>query len=162
MAGSGRVPSSPLEAALHRLRGLAGGQPAFSAWERFDQDAVDAYAALTGEDLWIHTDPARAAASPFGGTIVQASLLMARFGAWLRDTGFWLPGPAVPLNYGFDRVRILRGLPTGAPVRSRIQLRELDERPPMLKLHVAVVAERDDGGRPVLAAEWIVAFQLPA
>ncbi len=160
MAGSGRVPTSPVEAALVRLRGQAGGAALLTEWEHFDQAAVNAYGALTGEDLWVHTDPARAAASRFGGTIVQASLLMARFGAWLRAAGLWLPEPAVPLNYGFDRVRILRGLPVGAAVRGRLRLRALAEGDARIQLHVDLEAERDDAGKPVVAAEWIVAFLM--
>ena len=161
MAGSARVPIEPLEAALSRLRRLPGGDTAVTAWEHFDQQAVSGYAALTGEDMWIHTDPVRAASSPFSGTIVQASLLMARFGTWLRACGFWLPEPAVPLNYGFDRVRILRGLPTGAAVRGRVKFHRVEDRPPTLRLYLDVSAECDDGGKPVIAAAWIVAFICP-
>ena len=148
--------------ALQRLRGLVDGGPVVTAWERFSQDEVDAYGALTGEQMWIHTDPVRAAASPFGGTIVPSSLLMARFGVWLEAAGFWLPEPAVPLNYGFDRVRILRGLPTGAAVRGRLQLRRLEDQAAMVRLFVDVAAEAEDSGKPILAAAWIVAFTTPA
>ncbi len=143
---------------LDELRQAAGGNPALTEWERFDQSAVDAFGAMTGEDMWIHTDPARAVGSAFGGTIVQSSLLMARFGAWLRQAGLWLPDPAVPVNYGFDRVRILRGLRTGEAVRGRIHLRQLEERPAMVRLLLDVTAEGKAGGKPILSAEWIVAF----
>ena len=56
---------------LDELRQAAGGNPALTEWERFDQSAVDAFGAMTGEDMWIHTDPARAVGSAFGGTIVH-------------------------------------------------------------------------------------------
>ena len=85
-------------AQLDRLQSKVGTELGVTDLERFTQAQVDEYAALTGEDLWVHTDPVRAASSPYGGTIVQATLLIARFGAWIRHTGPWLPEPASALN----------------------------------------------------------------
>ncbi|MFT8244747.1 MaoC/PaaZ C-terminal domain-containing protein [Roseomonas sp. BN140053] len=150
-------------AALGALRGRVGEELGTTAWESHDLAAIRAYGALTGEDLWIHTDAERAAASRFGAPLVQASLLMARFGAWIRAVGAWLPEPAVPLNYGYDKVRILGALKAGEPVRGRVVLQGLRDAPgPMVRLHLGVSAERESGGRPVIAAEWIVAFLLDA
>lgn len=147
---------------LAALRGRVGAGAALTAWERFDQAAVDAYGRLTGESLWVHSDPARAAASGFGGTIVQSSLLMARFGAWIQAVGLWLPEPATPLNYGYDRVRIPGALRVGEAVRGRVSLASMPEpRAGMIRLELDVVAERDSEARPVLAARWLVAFIYP-
>lgn len=149
------MPTSPLDVAALRQR---AGQPAVTAWERFGQPAVDAYGALTGEDMWIHTDPVRAGRSRFGGTIVQSSLLLARFGGWIRQVSLWLPEPAVPLNYGYDRIRIPGALPVGARVRGRIVLDALrEERAGRVRLELSVTAELDDA-RPVLVAQWLVVF----
>ena len=149
---------SPDVKALHSRVGTEMG---VTPWERFDQAQVDAYAALTEEDLWIHTDTTRAAASPYGGTLVQASLLMARFGAWVRQTGPWLPGPASALNYGYDRVRIPSSLRTGAAIRGRIVLTDLVQRSPsLLQARIGVTGEREDT-QTVIAADWIIVFVLP-
>lgn len=145
---------------LATLPSRVGTELGVTDWERFDQAQVDAYAALTGEDLWIHTDPARAAGSPHGGTIVQSSLLMARFAAWIRETGPWLPEPACPLNYGYDRVRIPAALRTGAAVRGRVVLTAFTRRAPgQMQAHIAIKAERDDA-TTVIAADWIIVFAL--
>jgi acyl dehydratase len=167
-AGAGVSASAPVSAAaaaldeaLAQLRRRVGQQAAVTLWERFDQAQVDTYGALTGEDLWIHCDPARAAASSFGGTIVQASLLMARFGDWIRQCGAWLPEPAMPLNVGYDRVRILGALPVGRDVQGRVMLDKLIESEGRVRLHLKVEAESPEADRPIITAEWIVMFMLP-
>ena len=40
-------------------------------WVTVDQSRVDAFADCTGDDQWIHVDPARAAAGPYGATIAH-------------------------------------------------------------------------------------------
>ena len=146
---------------LARLRTCVGAQIGLTPWECFDQAAVSAYGAMTGEDLWIHVDPVRAASSRFGATIVQPSLLMARFGAWIQACGAWLPEAAVPVNYGYDRVRILGALPVGEPVRARVVLQQLTETTDAVRLHLLLEVQRPEIDRPVISAEWIVIFQLP-
>lgn len=160
--GPDPAPALPtLAGSLARLRMGVGTEMGLSAWESFDQAAVTAYGAMTGEDLWIHTDPVRAAGSRFGGCVVQGSLLMARFGSWIQACGAWLPEPALPLNHGYDRVRMLGALPVGEPVRGRVVLRQLTESPGMVRLHLLLEVLRPDAERPVISAEWIVVFLLP-
>lgn len=154
------VPAA-LAVSLERLRASVGAEIGVTPWESFDQVQVSAYGAMTGEDLWIHTDPVRAAGSRFGSTIVQASLLMARFGSWIQACGVWLPEPAVPLNYGYDRVRILGALPVGEPVRARVMVKQLCETADSVRLYLLLEVQRPDKDWPVISAEWIVMFLLP-
>ncbi len=145
---------------IAELGGRAGQEIGVTAWERFDQASVACYAALVGETHWIHTDAERAARSRFGSTVVQASLLMARFGAWIEACGVWLPEPAVPINYGYDRVRMLSPLRVGEPVRGRVALGRFALSARSVRMDLHVEAERPGGGKPVISAEWIVMFQL--
>ncbi len=154
------MPTSPPD--LDRLRARVGAPQAVTEWERFDQAAVDAYGAITGETLWVHTDPRRAAASPFGGTIVPSSLVLARLGAWIQAAGLWLAEPATPLNYGYDRVRIPGALRVGAPVRGRLALASLTEdQPGRIRLEIDAVAEGENAARSILVARWLVMFLTP-
>ncbi len=58
--------------------GLVGRPLGPSGWRSIDQDQIDRFAALTGDDQWIHVDPARArAAGTFGGAVVQGNLILA-------------------------------------------------------------------------------------
>jgi acyl dehydratase len=94
-----------------------------SEWFVIEQRAVDAHAALTGDDDWVHTDPERVRAEGLfdGATIVQGSLLLAQ----LVRLSHGLPRPSgvrYALNYGFDRVRFVSPLTVGTPVRASFVL----------------------------------------
>ena len=53
---------------LDELQSLVGETLGTSDWIVVDQDRIDRFAQATGDKQWIHTDPQRAAAGPFGGT----------------------------------------------------------------------------------------------
>ena len=146
---------------LDRLRARLGAPPAVTGWEQFDQAMIDAYGAITGENLWVHTDPDRAVTSPFGGTIVPSSLLLARLGVWIQAVDLWLPEPATPLNYGYDRVRIPGALRVGALVRARLTLASLNQdEAGRVRLEIDAVVEGEESARPILVAQWLVMFLM--
>jgi hypothetical protein len=45
---------------------------------------IDAFAQATGDHQWIHVDPVRAAASPFGGTMAHGFLTLSCCPSWRR------------------------------------------------------------------------------
>ena len=47
-----------------------------SDWVDVTQAMIDAFAATTGDSQWIHNDPVRAAASPFGAPIAHGFLTL--------------------------------------------------------------------------------------
>ncbi|MDP6288011.1 MAG: MaoC/PaaZ C-terminal domain-containing protein, partial [Acidimicrobiales bacterium] len=48
-----------------------------SDWVEIDQSRIDQFAESTGDNQWIHVDPERAAAGPFGATIDHGYLTLA-------------------------------------------------------------------------------------
>ena len=64
-------------ASLDELTGCVGMALPPSSTHVITQDRIDGFAALTGDDQWIHTDPARAAKElDEGRTLVQGQLLL--------------------------------------------------------------------------------------
>lgn len=53
------------------VRKAAGTHLGYSAWLEITQERVDQFAEASGDRQWIHTDPERAKAGPFGGTIAH-------------------------------------------------------------------------------------------
>ena len=54
------------------------GQPlGVSSWHEITQDRVNMFAEATDDRQWIHVDPVRAAAGPFGGPIAHGYLTLA-------------------------------------------------------------------------------------
>ncbi len=59
------------------VRSLVGRRLGPRAWPEVTQREIDAFAALTGDDQWIHVDVERATAEgPFGTTIVRGNLTL--------------------------------------------------------------------------------------
>lgn len=101
-----------------------------SDWVTVEQDNITTFARLTGDEQWIHVDPERAAAGPFGAT-VQHGFLTLGLSTGLLDHVFTVSDVSLVLNYGLNRVRFPSPLRVGSRVR----------------MHVAIAdAERIDGG----------------
>ena len=62
---------------VDELRPRAGEELGASSHRLVNQDDVDAFAQITGDRQWIHTDPAHAGEKPFGGTIVHGYYTLA-------------------------------------------------------------------------------------
>jgi len=99
------------------LPDLEGAQLGSSSWHEISQDQINQFADATGDHQWIHIDPERAAAGPFGTTIAHGYLTLAVIPALLDDL-LQVEGTAQAINYGLDKVRF----PAPVPVGSRIRL----------------------------------------
>ena len=132
------------------------GQVYLSRWFAIDQDRIDAFAAVCEDDQFIHTDPERAAGTPFGGTIAHGFLTLSMLSAMAYDAQPGLADVAMSVNYGFDRVRFLAPVPAGSRVRGRFTLADAEERQAgEVTLHWDVAVEIEGGAKPALAARWI-------
>jgi hypothetical protein len=94
----------PTMTRIDELTERSGTELGTSDWVAVTQEAVDAFAAATGDHQWIHTDPERAADSPFGGTIAHGYYTLALAPALLAQV-LPLDGFAMTVNYGIDRLR---------------------------------------------------------
>ena len=134
------------------LVGVAGQRLGASEFRTIGQDQIDAFAEVTGDRQWIHTDPERAATGPFGGPIAHGMLTLS-LGIVLLDEVFRVDGATLVLNKGFDRVRFHTPVPAGARVRLVVDLLEV-------KLHargfteaiLAVALEIEGQPRPAYTA----------
>jgi len=108
------------------LAAHAGETLGQTAWRQVTQDDVDAFARLTGDDQWIHVDPERAAAGPFGTTIAHGYFTLALSTIFL-DEVVRIEGANVVLNYGSNRVRYPAPVPVGSRIRACIELPEVTD-----------------------------------
>ena len=147
---------------LSGLASLVGHEDGVSEWKTIDQDAIDSFAALTGDDGPIHTDPEEAArVAPFGGTIVQGFMLLSHLTGFAKSLDLPQDGVAFRLNYGFDRVRIINPAPTGSRIRGRFTFDQLVDRgDDAALLTIKAVIEIEGSDTPALVADWLAYFQL--
>jgi acyl dehydratase len=143
-------------APLADIRSRIGEEVGVSDWIAVDQARIDAFADTTEDRQFIHTDPAAAAQTPFGGTVAHGFLtlsLLSRMGA----EAMLLPaGAAMAINYGLDRVRFLAPVRSGSRVRGRFVLDSVEEKGPgQLLMRHQVTVEVDGADKPALTALWL-------
>jgi acyl dehydratase len=137
---------------IGELQALVGEELAVSDWHDVTQEAIDAFAQVTGDDQWIHTDPERARETPFGGTIAHGYYTLSlapMFSYRMLD----LQGFAFGVNYGLDRVRFPAPLPVGDRVRMRMTLSNVEEVAGGAQITMLLTFEREGGEKPVCIAE---------
>ncbi|MEE2631670.1 MAG: dehydratase, partial [Actinomycetota bacterium] len=70
---------------MEALTDLVGTERGTSCWFETSQADVDAHAETVGDGGWIHNDVERSAAGPYGGTLLQGSLMLANLARMARD-----------------------------------------------------------------------------
>ena len=139
---------------LDGLKRAEGEELGTSDWFEVTQEAIDAFADVTGDHQWIHVDPERARATPFGGTIAHGYYTLS-IAPMLSDQIFALEGFAFAINYGLDKVRFPAPLPVGSRVRMHARLTALRDVPGGAQMTVEVTFEREGGDKPVCVAETL-------
>ena len=138
------------------LRDLIGTELGPTAWLDLTQARIDDFARATGDAQWIHTDPVRAAAGPFGSTIAHGFLTLSLCSVLLGEALKDVTGYAMGINYGVNRVRFPAPVPVGSRVRGRFTVASVDEVPGGDQVVIVATVEREGGEKPVCVAELVV------
>ena len=140
---------------LSELRNLIDTTLGTSDWISIDQARIDQFAAVTGDDQWIHVDPARAAAGPFGTTVAHGHLTLSLLPVMVR-TAFKVADVRMTVNYGLNRVRFPAPVPVGSRVRGHFKLMTFESIPGGAQVVVEVTTEREGHAKPVCVAESVM------
>ncbi|MDD2058926.1 OB-fold domain-containing protein [Pseudomonas sp. GD03860] len=135
----------------------------FSDWSNsvlVDQALIDAFAQLSGDDYWIHTDPQKARLqSPFGGTIAHGALVQVLQSRMKLALGFEITGFTTQINYGSDRLRFPAPVPAGARIHARARVKAVQVQPRgtqlTLELHTHVLGQE----RPSVINDLVILYQ---
>ncbi len=141
---------------IQELRDSVDSEMGCSDWVRIDQALINAFADATMDHQYIHVDPERAAAGPFGTTIAHGLLTLSLLPRMMESISYSPEGATLFVNYGFERVRFITPVKEGSEVRGRVVLREVSERNKgqwILKMEVTV--EIRGGEKPAMVAEWL-------
>jgi acyl dehydratase len=140
------------------LLGAVGKDLGKTDWLEITQKRIDLFADATGDHQWIHVDPERAKAGPFGSTIAHGYLT-------LSLVNFFLPqlvevhAISMGVNYGTDKVRFPSPVPVGSRVRGSGQLVQAEEaKGGAVQAKVRVTVEIDGKDRPGCVADTISLF----
>jgi acyl dehydratase len=139
-----------------KLESMIGQEVGLSDWALIDQRMIDAFADVTFDPYFIHTDPDRAREeTQFGGTIAHGFLTLSMLSAMAYDTLPDIKGRTVGMNYGFDKVRFISPVPAGSRIRGRFKIADVQRKPGQVVVKYAVTVEIEGKEKPALAAEWL-------
>ena len=143
------------------LAARVGTEIGVSDWITVTQPMVDTFAQVTGDEYFLHVDPQRAAALPFGGTIAHGFLTLSLLAKMGYQACPYVEGARFPLNYGFDRVRFVAPVPVGRRVRGHFVLHNAEiVSSSQRQLTYDVSVEVEGGSRPALVAEWLTRYAM--
>jgi acyl dehydratase len=136
-----------------RLGELVGVELGPTSWLQLTQDRIDSFASATDDPQWIHTDPERAAAGPFGTTIAHGFLTLSLCVPMLYEV--LPPAEAMVVNYGANRVRFPAAVPSGSRIRGRFRVLGVEATEAGERATIEVVVECEGVEKPVCVAELV-------
>jgi acyl dehydratase len=139
------------------LTDLAGAELGQTDWAEMTQAQVDAFADVTSDHNFIHVDPERAAATPFGGTIAHGFLTLSLL-APVTQQLLEVTDANVKVNYGLDRVRFPSPVPVGRRFRSSAKLAEVTPLEGGAQVKLVATVEVEGSEKPALVAELLLRF----
>jgi acyl dehydratase len=160
-----QVPLQGAEAApavvegVEGLKRLVGVEFPPSSWLTVTQEHVDAFARTTGDEQWIHVDPARAVLSPHGSTLAHGFLTLSFIPHFWHATAL-VDGFAMAINYGLNSVRFPAPVPIPSRIRGLFRLIDVIDIENGAQARLGVDVERDRGTKPVCVAEMLIRYLL--
>ena len=139
---------------LSDLAALEGRTIGTSDWTLVDQARIDGFAQATGDAQWIHVDPARAAAGPFGTPIAHGFLTLSLLSE-LAAGAFRVAETRMGLNYGLNRVRFPAPVPVGSRLRAECRLLKFETIEGGAQLTTEISVQLEGGTKPACVAEWV-------
>jgi acyl dehydratase len=128
-----------------------------TAWLVVDQDRIDQFATATDDHQWIHVDPQRAAAGPYGGTIAHGLLTLSLLPHFMHQL-YRVDGVAMAINYGFNKVRFITPVPVGSRLRARSKLTSVTGLTGGAQAVLTTTIEVDGSDKPAAVVESIVRY----
>jgi acyl dehydratase len=129
-----------------------------SDWIEITQERIDRFAEATEDFQWIHTDPERAKAGPFGKTIAHGYLTQSLASFFLSQV-ITVKGIVMAINYGMDRVRFPAPATVGSKLRGTgelIDAKSLDGG--AVQATIRITVEVEGGDKPTAVVDTITRF----
>ena len=149
-------------AAFEAMKDRIGEEQGAGDWFTVSQEQIDRFADVTNDHQFIHVDPERAAAeTPFGGTIAHGFLtlsMLVHLQESIKAEPMPLDGLIMGINYGFEKVRFIAPVPSGARIRASAAISNVELRGTSVQTTRTMTIEIEGLERPALVADWIGRF----
>lgn len=126
-----------------------------SDWVQIDQERIDGFAHVTGDDQWIHVDPDRARTGPFGATIAHGYLTVSLANLFLPQI-IEVRGFSMGVNVGVDNIRFLAPVRVGSRLRGTgVLLRAEEAKGGSVQAIVRITIEIEGEAKPACVLDAI-------
>jgi acyl dehydratase len=139
---------------LDEFAAAKGEHLGHSDWRLVTQEQVNLFAEASGDHQWIHVDPERAQAGPFGATIAHGYLTLSMI-PLLSQEVFRIEGLAMSINYGLNRVRFPTPVRVGSRIRADVELTDVVDVPQGKQAVVRYTVEIEGQPKPACVAESV-------
>ena len=134
---------------------MLGQEIGISDWMLIDQERVNGFAQVTGDQQWIHVDVERARReSPFGGPIAHGYLTVSLLAKFAGEC-IAVDGIRLAVNYGLNRVRFAAPVKVGSRIRARFVLAAVDDIDGGAQMQWQATVEIEGGEKPACIAEML-------
>ena len=149
---------------IEDLKQLVGQETRIGGWHLVTQEEINQFADATGDHQWIHVDPERAKAGPFGGTIAHGFWTLSSAPFIMRGgeekVQIRLPS-RMGVNYGLNRVRFPNPVHVGKRIRARSKLLSAEEvQPNVIQQVNEITVEIEGETKPAMVAESVTRMYL--
>ncbi|GLP70754.1 MaoC family dehydratase [Streptomyces sp. TUS-ST3] len=142
---------------LDELKKLAGSDLGTSEWIEVTQERVNTFADATGDHQWIHVDPEKATAGPFGAPIAHGYLTLSLFIPLFTEL-LDVQGVTTKVNYGLNKVRFPAPVKVGSRIRLVAKLTDVEEVPGGVQITVDGAVEIEGGAKPAAVLQSLSRF----
>ena len=147
-----------LENALATLTGSIDQTATPTDWFEMTQERINTFADATMDHQWIHIDPERAKAGPFGAPIAHGQLTMSIM-SFLPGGEVGIPpldGVKLGINYGWNRVRFMSPVAVGDKIRTVSKLKSAEQKGEMIEVINELTVEIDGKDKPACVADSVL------
>ena len=130
-------------------------------WLQIDQQRINAFAEVTGDLQWIHTDPERAEKeSPYGTTVAHGYLTLSLL-PYLTESNqpdFFqknYPGMKYRVNYGLNKLRFPAPVKVGSAIRARTLIHSAEAVGEGVQIIYRITVEIKGIEKPACVAEFV-------
>jgi len=119
------ISNENIKKAYDKIKNRVGEEILVGQWETVNQDQINRFADLTGDNQWIHTDVEKAKIeSPFKSTIAHGFLTLSLIPKLTENFDFESihPGLKMIVNCGLNQVRFPYPVKSGSKIRGRVKI----------------------------------------
>ena len=126
-----------------------GRQLGETEWMQINQERINQFADATLDHQWIHVDPERAKAGPFGQTIVHGYLTLSLL-PYMWEQIVEVNNLKMMVNYGMDKMKFGQAVLSGQSIRLVADLHSIENLRGVTKAQIKFTIEIKDARKPAL------------